>query len=289
MKQKIIRLPWKPTDVWYIGDLQWSGNRNSMALDRLTQTIKDALEAEKHGRTVRFIGMGDYIDFASPSNRARLKSANLYDTASDVIDDKALDLTHEIYKLALEPTKGKWLGMVEGHHFHELKDGTTTDMRLCEMLGAEFFGTTGLINLQFMRQSKGHQQIGCTIWFAHGTGNGQTGYYPIMRLEKKAAEWEQVDVLAMGHTSKCALEFQNKVYPRWQVRGAPDLSHRKVILIGSGGYSKTYVEGAMQGRVPRGGYAEQRMLNAAIIGSPVLHIRPRQSGSRVWLDITGEG
>lgn len=288
MKQAKVTLPWKPLHIWFIGDIQWSGVTDSVAVEHLKRTISQALEDEARGHTVRFIGMGDYIDFASPSNRSRLKAANLYDTAGDVIDQKAMSLTHEVYEF-LKPTKGKWLGLVEGHHFHELKDGTTTDMRLCEMLGAEFFGTTGLLNIQFSRQSS-TQRISVVVWFTHGTGGGQTGYYPLLRLEKKAAEWEQVDVFAMGHTTKMVHEFQNKVYPRWNPR--VDLAHRKVTLIGTGGYSKTYVLGAKQGQVQRGGYAEQRMLNAAIIGSPVLHVRPTTSSSppnrSLSLEITAE-
>ena len=292
MKQASVTVPWKPLHVWFLGDIQWHGDPDSVAVDHLKRTIAQALEDEVRGHTVRFIGMGDYIDFASPSNRSRLKSADLYDTAMSVIDQKALALTREVYGF-LKPTKGKWLGMVEGHHFHELKDGTTTDMRLCEMLDAEFFGTTGLLKVQFQRIVT-TSRISVVIWFAHGTGNGQTGYYPLGRLEKKSAEWEQVDVFAMGHTTKMAHEFQNKVYPRW----APtmDQAHRKVILIGTGGYSKTYVLGATQGRVPRGGYAEQRMLNAAIIGSPVLHVRPmthrygprKENKTTLSLEITAE-
>lgn len=298
MKQAKVTVPWKPLHVWFIGDIQWHGDSKSVAVDHLKRTITRALEDEAQGHTVRFIGMGDYIDFASPSNRSRLKSANLYDTALDVIDQKAMDLVDQVYEF-LKPTKGKWLGMVEGHHFHELKDGTTTDMRLCEMLGAPlfnaedgFFGTTGLINVMFRRETS-EQHTSIAIWFAHGCGNGQTGYYPLMKLEKKAAEWEQVDVFAMGHTTKMCLEFQNKVYPRWAP--AIDQAHRKVTLIGTGGYSKTYVLGAKQGRIPRGGYAEQKMLNAAIIGSPVLHVRPfktTQGGHQhqvIGIDVTAEG
>ena len=292
MKQAKVTVPWKPLHIWFVGDIQWGGDEDAVAVAHLRRTLDYALEDETRGHTVRFIGMGDYIDFASPSNRARLKSANLYDTAGDVIDQKALALTREVYGF-LKPTKGKWLGMVEGHHFHELKDGTTTDMRLCEMLDAEFFGTTGLLKVQFQRPAA-TSCISVVIWFAHGTGNGQTGYYPLGRLEKKSAEWEQVDVFAMGHTTKMAHEFQNKVYPRWSP--TMDQAHRKVILIGTGGYSKTYVLGATQGRVPRGGYAEQRMLNAAIIGSPVLHVRPtthryglrKENNKTLSLEITAE-
>ena len=279
-------------DIWFLGDFQWAGKKSqSTALGQLQRTIADALESEKQGKEVRFVGTGDYIDFASPSNRARLKSANLYDTATDIIDDKALELTEEIFELALKPTKGKWLGLVEGHHLHELKDGTTTDMRLCEMLNAQFLGTSGLLKIGFCLANRMHGNrkgsIPVVLWIHHGVGGGQTGYFPLTRLEKVAAQWEQVDVFAMGHTTKSAQEYQNKPFPRWSP--AMDISHRKVILIGAGGYSKHYVTGAMQGRIPRGGYAEQRMLSASFIGSPVLHIRPRIYEGYVSVDLTAEG
>ena len=289
MKQLQIPMPWKPLDIWFIGDLQWAGNKQGgTALSYLQHTIKTALAEEANGKIVRFVGMGDYTDFASPSNRSRLKAANLYDTATDIIDQKAEELTEEIGDY-LKPTRGKWLGMVEGHHLHELKDGTTTDMRLCAMLDAQFLGTTGLLNLVFTRTGT---RLPVVIWFHHGVGSGQTGYYPLARLEKVAAVWEGVDIFAMGHTTKKAAEWTNKCFPRWDRRNH-DVSHRKVTLLGTGGYSKYYVEGAMQGRVPRGGYAEQRMLAPAVIGSPVVHIRPQRiRGGGIdhsGVEITAEG
>ena len=292
---KLVSIPcaWKPLDLWFLGDFQWAGaKQGGTALDPLKQTIADALAAEANGHTVRFVGMGDYTDFMSPSNRARLKSANLYDTAMDVIDHKAMELTEDIYERALKPTVDKWVGLVEGHHLHELKDGTTTDMRLCEMLKAQFLGTTGVIRLNFAvpghRKRVGGGGISAVIWVHHGVGNGMTGYYPLTRLEKEAARWEGVDVFAIGHTTKKAAEWANKVYPRWR-GGRSDLTHRMVILLGTGGYSKTYIENAMQGQIPRGGYAEQKMLGAAIVGSPVVHIRPRILEGLYSFDITAEG
>ena len=183
-------MPWKPLDLWFIGDIQWAGKKHGgTALTYLKQTIKGALEAEQDNRIVRFLNMGDTVDFASPSNRARLKAANLYDTAMDIIDHKAEELCDEIYEEALKPTRGKWVGWVEGHHLHEFKDGTTTDMRLCTMLEAQFLGTTGLLNIYLTR---GTTHLPVVVWFHHGVGNGQTGYYPLQRLEKVAAVWEGI-------------------------------------------------------------------------------------------------
>ena len=205
----------------------------------------------------------------------------------DVIDQKAIELVHELFDLALRPTVGRWLAYVEGHHFTQLREGDTTDMRLCQLLKAPFVGTSGIINLSFTRSGV---TVPTCLWIHHGVGSGQTGYYPLARLEKVSAAWEGIDVFAMGHTTKMAVEFANKPRPRWGQgrQKEPDLTHRKVILIGSGGYSKTYQENVMQGQVPRGGYAEQRMLSPSILGSPILHLRPVHQAHRDWVDMTVE-
>ena len=288
MEMATVYLKWKPTHVLFLGDIQRAGRKHGgTALQSLRENIATHLEYAQQGHQVLFLGLGDYSDFMSPSNRARLAAANLYDTATDVIDHKAKELIEELYEVALRPTRGKWLGLIEGHHLTALKNGETTDMYLASLLDARFLGTSALMRLVF--QNVGGQRLPVTIWAHHGTGAGQTGYYPLTRLEKEAADWEGVDVFCMGHTTKAAHEYTQKMIPRWK---ETDLSHRKIILIGAGGYSKKYVIGAMQGRVPRGGYAEQRMLRASIIGSPTLHLRPRRAGpnsNNLAIDIRAEG
>lgn len=276
--------------VMFVGDIQYAGVGD---LKVLKENLKRGLDIGAW-----FLGMGDYVDTFSPSNRARLASANLYDTALDTIDAKNLDLVLALYEEALKPTKGRWLGLVAGHHWHQFKHGDTTDMRLAAMLDTEFFGDSAIIRLVFemkkptrptarLAKDAGGARIPATIWVHHGVGNGQTNYYPLARLEKVAATWEEIDVFAMGHTCKEAVGAGNKLRPRWN-RTEPDLTHRKVVLIGAGGYSKTYVENAMQGQVRAGGYAEKGMMAPAIMGSPVAWFWPKRTGERLSLDITGE-
>lgn len=271
--------------IMFLGDFQWAGKKaHGTALGELQDTIASGLAQRCY-----FIGMGDYIDFASPSNRARLQSAQLYETSAQVIDDKALELTHEIFELALKPTIGRWLGLVEGHHFYQLSTGDTTDMRLCGWLKAPFLGTCGVIRTIFQRSKS--SSITATIWVHHGHGNGQTGYYPLARLEKTYADQESVDVLAIGHTTKMGALAKNRVGYRWSSRQAGEAYHRKVYLIGTGGYSRSYIEGCREGRVPRDGYALKKMLGPSVIGSPTLILRPRREmirGDRHVLDLRVE-
>src|SRR5262249_11348343 len=183
----------KEVRIVFVGDIQWNGKRsNSTALGALKDTLAKGMNDGAY-----FVGMGDYTDFMSPSNRQRMKAAALYDNAEEAIDNTALDLVSELYELALKPTKGRWLGMVEGHHPAELRSGETTDMRLCEMLGTTFLGTCGVIHLTLMTRERCETPI--TLWLHHGQGNGQTGYYPLARLEKVYADQEGIDVFAIGH------------------------------------------------------------------------------------------
>jgi len=271
-KRRIIVHKWEEMRICYLGDFQYAGKKaHGTALGQLKDKIEEEVE-----RGAYFVGMGDYIDFLSPSNRQRLRSAALYDTAEDVIDEKSMELTQELFQLALRPTVGRWLGLVEGHHFAQLKSGDTTDMRLCEMLKAPFLGTCGVLRINFAR---GTAKMGVTLWVHHGHGNGQTGYYPLARLNQFSASQEGVDAFAIGHTTKLGHLLANRMGYRWGKKSGKAY-HRTIHLIGTGGYSRAYVEGAKQGRVPRGGYAEQQMLGPAVIGSPTLIIRPVRDYTR---------
>src|SRR3990167_8343006 len=103
-------------------------------------------------------------------------SAGLYDTAERLIEEWAMQHVEELKEI-MRPTKGRWIGMVEGHHFYEFSDGSTTDTELCRFLEAPFLGTTGMVRLQFVKQygdaSKSHPvTTTCDIWMHHGSGGG---------------------------------------------------------------------------------------------------------------------
>lgn len=264
----------RPLVIAPLGDIQYSGKRGSTATDTLRRHIDRAM-----GMDAWFCGLGDYTDFASPSNRQRLRAAALYDTAEDVIDDKALDLVQELFDLYLRPTKGRWLGMVHGHHFANLRTGETTDQRLCQLLDCQFLGTSAFIRLQFV--INGNQRCSTTLWVHHGCGGGMKAAAPLNKIENVAPYWD-ADIFLIGHMTKMATAPINRVIPRWHGRNAPELVHKKIVLVGCGGFSKGYVQGAKQGSVPMGSYVEQRMLNPASLGAPLIRIVPR-------LDCSGHG
>ena len=249
-----------------LGDIQWSGKDGMTTQDHLKRHIDAMLE-----RGAYFLGMGDYIDFLSPSNRQRLRGAALYDTAEDVIDAKGLELVHELYEKFLKPTVGRWIGLLEGHHYSQFRAGDTSDMRLCQMLKVPFLGTTACVRVQFMKSTVSYGSA--ILWAHHGArGAGSTQGAALNELQQVAASWEGVDVFFMGHVPKGVLAPLNRPFPYWPGRGIwrPMLVHKTVYLVRCGGFSKSYVQGAKQGQIPRGGYAEQRAMSPGFIGAPVV-------------------
>lgn len=239
-----------------LGDVQWSGSNGSTAQDHLRRHIDRCLELD-----ALFIGMGDYIDFASPSNRARLASAQLYDTAQEVIEDAAGNLVNEVFEKFLKPTAGRWIGLLEGHHFFEF-GGRTSDMLLAEKLGTRHLGTSCYVHIQ---------PCGVTLWAHHGCGGGILPTASLNKLYHTSAGLHGADVYMMGHSTKAGSVVLSRPYPRWD-RTPPDLTHRDVHLVSTGGFSRSNVPYNRRGNIPRGDYAEAAMMTPSPLKAPLVHI-----------------
>jgi hypothetical protein len=252
-----------------IGDIQWSGKSGPTAQAHVKRHIERALELDAW-----FVGMGDYIDFLSPSNRQRLVSAGLYDTAEDVIDEKANELVEEVYEDLLRPTKGRWLGLLEGHHFYQ-GQGSTSDMWLADMLDAPFLGTSAYIRVD---------PAGVVLYAHHGVGNSVLPSGPLNKLYHVSHGLHGADVYMIGHTTKMSVARLSRPTPDWNKR---DLTHSDIFLVNTGGFSKSSIVGHTHGRIRRGDYAEQKMLTPSPLASPFIHIdgKAKHSENRIRVEI----
>lgn len=250
-----------------LGDIQWSGSRGPSAIDSVRRHIARALELDAW-----FIGMGDYTDFLSPSNRQRLAASALYDTAEDVIDEKAHELVEELYELILKPTKGRWLGLLEGHHYYE-GQGSTSDQWLATMLDAPFLGTSAYIQLN---------PSGVVILAHHGQGNSVLPTGPLNKLYHYSHGLVGADLYLIGHTTKLSVARLSRPTPDWSKN---DLTHRDIFLVNTGGFSKSSIVGHTHGRIPRGEYAEVKMLTPSPLAAPLIHIDGKGGENRIRVEV----
>lgn len=267
----------QPFYIAPIGDVQWNGHDEDIILADLKDYIADAVE-----KRAWFIGMGDYIDMASPSGRMKVDAANVYDNLRQGIDDRALDLTLQIAEI-LKPTTGRWFGMLTGHHYWSFKAGLTSDQRLCEILNAKYLGDDlgdmggAVIHLQ-IPTDKGTRTV--NIWAHHGSGSGEESSM-LLKMKKIAADWENVHLFLMGHMTKMVGTVIPKLEPTFSHRNDNPyifrLIERRVPLVGTGGWSKGLLVG-------RSTYVEKKpaTMRPVSLGAPLIQVIPayRRSHTR---------
>ena len=75
-----VRLPWQETIVIPWGDFQYGAQ--GCATDRIKRTAEWGMKNNAY-----FLGMGEYLDIASPSNRRKMQEAGLYDSVKEALED----------------------------------------------------------------------------------------------------------------------------------------------------------------------------------------------------------
>ena len=254
-----------------IGDVQLDpvlrGQPRSCDVDRFKRHI-DWLMKQKNAY---FMGFGDYVDVASPSNRANLKAVTLYDNVRAALDEQAYMAVDEM-KGILKGTEGRWLGLLEGHHYWEFEDGTTTDTKLAEFLKAPHLGSSALVEVKFEARGK-HGSPKFVIYGTHGSGAGGAAGM-LNKLRRLATTFSQADVLLMGHYHIKPADKIHDLYVDFGPKKAR-LKHRNRIIAGTGGWLKGYMLNSRRGNTPRGSYVEQGTMPPVTLGAPILRARPR--------------
>ena len=254
-----------------LGDIQWAGDEEDLAYDSLLEHRDLCLRQPNP----LFVGMGDYIDFASVSNRRALESAGLYDTAKEIIADASKHLCDDLLNRLLRETTGKWLGLTQGHHHHpvvvskrkspEGHDFTLdSDVYLAKQLKAKYFDEFGFVRLTWPKGGK------LDVVVYHGKSYSVFPWGPLQQMYRLMPGFH-ADLFLMGHqTKKAAAEIDRITFPE---HGA-DLHHMTIKMVGTGGWMKGYING-----VPT--YVSRLALTPVALGQPIIHIRP-QFRSGLW-------
>lgn len=263
-------LPLEETIVMPVGDTHFSGGgpTDPCDVDRFKHHLDWGMK-----RGAYFLGMGDYLDVMSPSNRSALVRAGLYDSAQDFIEDAGNKMLLKFLEI-IKGTEGRWLGLLEGHHFFEFEDGTTSDTRICQFLKAPFLGNCAFVRLNFKKQSNKTAAIGATIWCHHGVGGGRLVSAPLNLLEHVVKAFD-ADIYLIGHQHKKVAAPIDRVYVSWR-SNPPRILHRRVILACTGGFLRGYMQGSKRRGRAQGTYVEKRLLSPTALGGIAIYIRPRR-------------
>ena len=231
-----------------------------------------------------FIGMGEYLDFTSASQRAIL--SGLRGSQKSMIDDMVKKQVEKLFKL-IEFSKDRWLGLLEGDHYHQYQNGITVDQHLCQLLNCPFLGTSTLMNIRLRLPGEQHKGVDVTIFAHHGTGGGRKQGSHLHRVEDLITMIE-ADIYLMGHSHSKANAPLDRLYRTTDGY----LYHKTKLIARTGGFLRGY-----SGMVPqkltcpaemsRGGYVEEAAYVPSALGGLVISLGMKQIEYRT--EMTGRG
>lgn len=271
-----LTLPWEEILLMPVGDEQHGAKGSDLA--KQARHIKWGVQHNAY-----FCGMGDAIDLASPSTRAKLNNAELYEIAEDALDYFAYKLLDE-YLEAVEPSKGRWLLRCKGHHLWKFKEGKYRGYDSEDVI-ADFLGCpvtdelgAGITQVTF-KNSTGKRSQKLQVYQWHGGGSASTTTGIIQKVEKIAEGWPTADVVLVGHYP-LKLGWA-KDYPIPHFGKNPSLRDKRRIFASTGGFCRGYTVGG------RATYAERGGMRPNNIGGVVIKIRPlhEEHGDRLDMNV----
>lgn len=271
-----LTLPWQEVGIMPVGDEQHGATGSDLA-----KQARHIQWGVKHG--MYFTGMGDAIDLASPSNRAKIEAAALYDTPHKALDYYAYKLTEE-YMDATECSKGRWLMRCKGHHKWVFKEGKwkgyDSEDVIADFLGCPVTDDLGAAITQLtFKDSPAKRTQKCQVFQWHGGGSASTTTGIIQKIEKIAEAWPTADVVLVGHYP-LKLGWP-KDYPIPHFGKNPQLRDKRRIFASTGGFCRSYVVGGAAT------YGEQSGMRPNNIGGVVIRIRPvhEEHGDRLDMNV----
>ena len=188
-----------------------------------------------------FLGMGDYLDSTSTSERECLGniSNKMHETyRNDVL--KLMDAKVEMMAGELKFMKGRLLGLINGNHYFEFPDGTNSDQRLCRELDCKYLGVCSFIRLRFYISGT-HKTL--DVFAHHGMGAARLVGGSINRV-LQMFEGCEADITVMGHDHKrIAAPATPRMYLDNDSKLGLKIKQRECWAVRSGSYVAAYRPG----------------------------------------------
>ena len=246
-----------------LGDIQYGSQGCSTSLLK-----KDVARIAKKGQFV--IGMGDYTDPMSPSNRNALKVAaqGLYESTLDLIDDAVEGMVSNLATLLKPIPKKNWLGLLGFDHGWEFQDGQPSDALLARKLGSEYLGHSTIVSIH-----QGDHIRPLKVFATHGKGGSVSSTGKTLHLERLLSAFD-VDIVIMGHSHlKYGVPVQ-RISTRIRKNGEPRLYAEQKIVGITGSYLKGYEANTNRGGWPAGSYVEKSAMRPVPLGGIQIHATP---------------
>lgn len=253
------------------------------AVDRWHEFLEWARDRVKKRGDIYFLGMGDYDDLSSTSEREILRSNKLHDSTIYTLNGLYEENCNRLYR-EIDFMKGRLIGLIEGNHFSQFDSGITTTQMLCEKMQCKYLGVSSFIRLNLVYSTTYRQTL--DVWAHHGLSGGRTVGASIGKLENMA-KMSDARINLMGHDHRKQIAFQRKFSLIDSHHGKLTVEDQKILLARTGSFLKGYEDG-------RPSYVADACLPPTDLGVVKIEITPHRScfknklngkGDSRWIDI----
>ena len=211
-----------------------------------------------------FIGMGDFIEWFSDSERRGVESINLHQSSKKTMDDFAKDMCDQFYK-QISFMKGKCIGMLEGNHFYQFQNGMTSTQYLCQKLECPYLSATAFVRISFKDK---WNKTACVDVFAHHGKGASRLVGGSLNTVQQMAECAIADIYLMGHDHKKSIGMSSKL-TLTDGRTGLNVKEKKMLYARTGSFLKGYEEG-------KESYVAKALLNPTDLGSIKIELTPKR-------------
>ena len=246
----------KPFKIYLFGDVHRDAPNHSLPhWKRFCET------AEKEN--AYFIGMGDYLDMCSTSERRGFEAIGLHESTRETIEAMQWSWINK-FSDEIGFMKDRCIGLLEGNHFISFQNGTTSTQHICQKLNCKYLGAVGYIALKI--KLAGNTSMSYRIFVAHGRSGGRLLGTSLTQVYK-LSEIANANLYSLGHDHK-ANGGKTARLDLTINKGVPRVSHVEQVFVRSGSFLRGYVENEPS-------YVAGALLNPATLGAPCVEISPR--------------
>lgn len=222
------------------GDVHWDSPNHAES------KWQEDLEYFRSQKNAYFLGMGDYLDSTSTTERECLGdiSKKMHETFRN--DIQALQHAKiDGFSKQVAFMKGRVIGIVNGNHFFQFQSGINTDQYISENLNAKYLGVCSLIRLYFNfgNTANGSQTQAIDLFVHHGQGASRLVGGSVNRVIQMF-EGVEADVAIMGHDHKrCAVPSTPRLYLEKDPHEGLRVRQRECWAVRSGSYMASFRDG----------------------------------------------
>lgn len=220
----------EPVHIIPFGDVHWGARHCAEDL------FLEEISYGKGRSDVFYLGMGDYFDILSTSERDAIDRAPLHEATREDLDD-LYRLRADAFLEKIKHCEGKIIGMIEGNHYAKLESGITTTQYMCEQLKCKYLGVMTATRLHFCGNGS---RFNYDIIAHHGMGAARLSGGSINRVAQMGEGWDG-DLFLMGHDHKSIAAREVRCYLDHNARSGLQIKEKIIYSVRTGSYLRGFV------------------------------------------------